>query len=171
MSKKKRNILQFLYDLEYTISNIKNYMTGVSYEEFTENELLIGYIERQLEKIGEAIGQIQKIDSDFLLEAKLDKKYWENIKGVRNRLIHEYWGTSLEMIYEISTDELDELLEYCLTLQGKAIWENSFFLMKIFVMVILYQLKIRYTKLRKVEWQEKIKNWRRRRCIKILLKL
>jgi uncharacterized protein with HEPN domain len=121
MSKKKRNILQFLYDLEYTISNIKNYMTGVSYEEFTENELLIGYIERQLEKIGEAIGQIQKIDSDFLLEAKSDKKYWENIKGVRNRLIHEYWGTSLEMIYEISTDELDELLEYCLTLQGKAI--------------------------------------------------
>ncbi|MDX8334925.1 HepT-like ribonuclease domain-containing protein [Candidatus Cetobacterium colombiensis] len=34
------------------------------------------------------------------------------MKGVRNRLIHEYWGTSIQMIYEISLDEMDELLEY-----------------------------------------------------------
>ncbi|WP_293723758.1 HepT-like ribonuclease domain-containing protein [uncultured Cetobacterium sp.] len=38
--------------------------------------------------------------------------YWEGIKGVRNRLIHEYWGTGIQMIYEISVDEMDELLDY-----------------------------------------------------------
>ena len=41
-----------------------------------------------------------------------NKSYWEGIKGVRNRLIHEYWGTSIQMIYEISVDEMDELLDY-----------------------------------------------------------
>ncbi|WP_448819913.1 HepT-like ribonuclease domain-containing protein [Cetobacterium sp.] len=33
-------------------------------------------------------------------------------QGVRNKLIHEYWGTSIQMIYEISVDEMDELLDY-----------------------------------------------------------
>ena len=32
--------------------------------------------------------------------------------GMRNRLIHEYFGVSIEMIYYVSKDELDELKEY-----------------------------------------------------------
>ena len=31
---------------------------------------------------------------------------------MRNRLIHEYWGTSLEMIYEVSVFEMEDLLKY-----------------------------------------------------------
>jgi len=73
---------------------------------------LIGYVERQLEKIGEAITQIQKLDKNILLQSYNEISYWENIKGMRNRLIHEYWGTSIEMVYEVSLYELEELLEY-----------------------------------------------------------
>lgn len=111
MSKSKRKIIQFLYDIEDSAKNIKKYVEPLSFEEFVENDLVIGYVERQLEKIGEAINHIQKLDQNFLTLVK-NKRYWENIKGVRNRLIHEYWGTSLEMIYDISIDEMDELLEY-----------------------------------------------------------
>lgn len=111
MSKNKRKIIQFLYDIEDSAKNIKKYVEPLSFEEFVENDLVIGYVERQLEKIGEAINHIQKLDQNFLTLVK-NKRYWENIKGVRNRLIHEYWGTSLEMIYDISIDEMDELLEY-----------------------------------------------------------
>lgn len=112
MSKIRRTILQFLYDMEDSAKNIKKYAEPLTFEEFSQNDLIVGYIERQLEKIGEAINHIQKLDAELLLIANKNKKYWENIKGVRNRLIHEYWGTSLEMIYDISTDEMDELLEY-----------------------------------------------------------
>lgn len=73
---------------------------------------MIGYVERQLEKIGEAITQIQKLDKNILLQSYNEISYWENIKGMRNRLIHEYWGTSIEMVYEVSLYELEELLEY-----------------------------------------------------------
>ncbi len=45
--------------------------------------------------------------------------YWENIKGMRNRLIHEYWGTSLEMIYEVSVFEMEDLLKYIYLLREK----------------------------------------------------
>ncbi|MGL6168174.1 MAG: HepT-like ribonuclease domain-containing protein, partial [Fusobacteriaceae bacterium] len=48
------------------------------------------------------------LDKDILISIYDNKSYWEGIKGVRNRLIHEYWGTSIQMIYEISTDEIPE---------------------------------------------------------------
>lgn len=114
MCKKRRSIIQFTYDIEECIDIIQEEVENKNYEEFVEDKKTIGYIERQLEKIGEAITQIQKIDNIILMRIYADKSYWENIKGVRNRIIHEYWGTSLMMLYEISKFELDELKELIL---------------------------------------------------------
>ena len=119
MSKLKRNIIQFTYDIEEFITEIKEEVNGKEYINFSSDRKLIGYIERQIEKIGEAINQIQKLDKDILLKIYNNKGYWENIKGMRNRLIHEYWGTSIEMLYEISIYELDELLSYVLKIRDE----------------------------------------------------
>ena len=119
MSKLKRNIIQFTYDIEEFIVEIKEEISGKEYTNFSSDKKLIGYIERQIEKIGEAINQIQKLDKDILLQINNNKSYWENIKGMRNRLIHEYWGTSIEMLYEISIYELDELLSYVLKIRDE----------------------------------------------------
>ena len=119
MCKRKRNILQFTYDIEECIDVIQEEISKVSFEEFVNDRKTIGYIERQLEKIGEAISQIQKLDKNILTDIFSDHSYWENIKGMRNRLIHEYWGTSLEMIYEISVFEMEDLLKYIYLLREK----------------------------------------------------
>ena len=119
MSKLKRNIIQFTYDIEEFIAEIKEEVSGKEYINFSSDRKLIGYIERQIEKIGEAINQIQKLDKKILLKIYNNKGYWENIKGMRNRLIHEYWGTSIEMLYEISIYELDELLSYVLKIRDE----------------------------------------------------
>ena len=119
MSKLKRNIIQFTYDIEEFIADIKEEVSGKEYTNFSSDKKLIGYIERQIEKIGEAINQIQKLDKEILLKIYNNKGYWENIKGMRNRLIHEYWGTSIEMLYEISIYELDELLSYVLKIRDE----------------------------------------------------
>ena len=119
MSKLKRNIIQFTYDIEEFIVEIKEEISGKEYTNFSSDKKLIGYIERKIEKIGEAINQIQKLDKDILLQINNNKSYWENIKGMRNRLIHEYWGTSIEMLYEISVYELDELLSYMLKIRDE----------------------------------------------------
>ena len=119
MSKLKRNIIQFTYDIEEFIIEIKEEVSGKEYINFSSDRKLIGYIERQIEKIGEAINQIQKLDKEILLKIYNNKGYWENIKGMRNRLIHEYWGTSIEMLYEISIYELDELLSYVLKIRDE----------------------------------------------------
>ena len=119
MCKRKRNILQFTYDIEECIDVIQEEISKVSFEEFVNDRKTIGYIERQLEKIGEAISQIQKLDKNILTGIFSDRSYWENIKGMRNRLIHEYWGTSLEMIYEVSVFEMEDLLKYIYLLREK----------------------------------------------------
>ena len=119
MCKRKRNILQFTYDIEECIDIIQEEISKVSFEEFVNDRKTIGYIERQLEKIGEAISQIQKLDKNILTDILSDHSYWENIKGIRNRLIHEYWGTSLEMIYEVSVFEMEDLLKYIYLLRKK----------------------------------------------------
>ena len=85
---------------------------------------MIGYVERQLEKIGEAITQIQKLEKNILLQSYNEISYWENIKGMRNRLVHEYWGTSIEMVYEVSLYELEELLEYIKQVRNNVINTN-----------------------------------------------
>ena len=112
MYKKNRNIIQFAYDIEECINEVIEEVNGIEYVEFAADKKLIGYVKRQLEKIGEAITQIQKLDKNILLQSYNEISYWENIKGMRNRLIHEYWGTSIEMVYEVSLYELEELLEY-----------------------------------------------------------
>ena len=119
MSKVKRNIIQFTFDIEEFITEIKEEIDGKEYKDFSSDNKLIGYIERQIEKIGEAINQIQKLDKDILLQIYNNKSYWENIKGIRNRLIHEYWGTSIEMLYEISVYELEDLLNYILEVRNQ----------------------------------------------------
>lgn len=119
MCKRKRNILQFTYDIEECIDVIQEEISKVSFEEFVNDRKTIGYIERQLEKIGEAISQIQKLDKNILTDIFSDHSYWENIKGMRNRLIHEYRGTSLEMIYEVYVFEMEDLLKYIYLLREK----------------------------------------------------
>lgn len=112
MSKIRRNITQFTYDIEEAIGYIQNDLLDKSFEEFSSDVKTISFVERQLEKIGEAITQIQKLDKEILYKVYNNKSYWEDIKGMRNRLIHEYWGTSIDMLYNVSMLELDELKEY-----------------------------------------------------------
>lgn len=123
MSKMKRSIIQFSYDVEEFITYIQEDISKMSFAEFREDRKSIGYIERQLEKIGEAVTQIQKLDKEVLYKIYDNKSYWENIKGMRNRLIHEYWGTSIQMVYEISVFEMEELLKYIKELRNLVIKE------------------------------------------------
>lgn len=112
MSKEERSILQFLYDIIEFATGLQRNISSLSKKDFFQNEMAINYAERNFEKIGEAISQIQKRDSKILFIGNDSKSYWEIIKGMRNRIIHEYWGTSLDMIYDICLYDLEELKEY-----------------------------------------------------------
>ncbi|WP_322787882.1 HepT-like ribonuclease domain-containing protein [Salibacterium qingdaonense] len=83
------------------INKIENYTTGLSFEEFDQNQLLIDAVLRNLEVIGEAAKHVP---------SEIRQKYslipWKNIIGLRNILIHEYFGIDEQIVWEVVTVDL-----------------------------------------------------------------
>jgi uncharacterized protein with HEPN domain len=58
----------------------------------------------QIEVIGEAIS---KLEADFT--NKYPEIPWNDIKAMRNILIHEYWQTDIEEVYDTIKNDLPNL--------------------------------------------------------------
>jgi uncharacterized protein with HEPN domain len=50
----------------------------------------------------------KKLSYEF---TNLDKEYWKNIAGLRDRIAHDYGGVNLEIIEIVLRDKIDELIE------------------------------------------------------------
>jgi uncharacterized protein with HEPN domain len=99
----KRNHLMFLEDVLESMNRIETYLTGVTYNQFIENQLIIDATIRNLEVIGEA--------SKYIPE-EIKERYpmipWRKMTGLRNILIHEYFGIDEENVWEIASNNLPQ---------------------------------------------------------------
>ncbi|MEK9149736.1 MAG: DUF86 domain-containing protein [Candidatus Desantisbacteria bacterium] len=106
MSNKDREAKLFIADVLEAIQKIENYTHKMSYEEFMKDERTKDAVLRNLEVIGEAVKNIpNEIKEKYL---KVD---WKAISGMRDRLIHGYFGVSFPIIWETVTDELPTFKE------------------------------------------------------------
>lgn len=85
--------LQHIYD---AILEIESYVKNSSYQEFESNTMMYYACVKQLEIIGEAANnitpQFKKLYSEIL---------WREIVGLRNILIHEYFGIDTKIVWDI----------------------------------------------------------------------
>lgn len=99
----KRSHKLFAEDILDAIEKINRYINGFSYDDFVENEMVIDAVIRNLEVIGEAAKNISEKDQ---------KNYstipWKRMIGLRNIVIHGYFGIDLAIIWEIITRNLPE---------------------------------------------------------------
>ncbi len=100
----QRDYKIYLNDILIAIEKIENYKKGISDKEFVEEDLVIDAIIRNLEIIGEAA---KKIPID--IKRKYPKIEWKKISGLRNILIHEYFGIDLEIVWDIIANKIPEL--------------------------------------------------------------
>ncbi|MFZ2975259.1 MAG: DUF86 domain-containing protein [Candidatus Moraniibacteriota bacterium] len=86
------------------IETIEGYKKGLSFELFLENKMVMDAIVRELEIIGEASNNIsekfQKENTDIP---------WRKVIGIRNMLIHEYFGVNKKIVWETVENDLPEL--------------------------------------------------------------
>jgi uncharacterized protein with HEPN domain len=104
MSKREPELL--LKDIEESIKKIKVYTKGMSFEMFQNDDKTIDAVIRNFEIIGEAANRIPDEIKDKFTEVN-----WHRIRGFRNRIVHDYMGVDLEIIWEIIEKNIDELQE------------------------------------------------------------
>ena len=86
------------------ICEIKLFIEGYSHEEFNNDRKTINACVFNLSQIGELAGKV----SDELQE-EYSNIEWRGIKALRNRIVHDYDGVNLNMVWEFLTTELNEL--------------------------------------------------------------
>ena len=86
------------------ISDIGKFMHGVSEEQFFGNREKQYAVLRGLEIIGEATKNLSAE-----LKAKNSEVDWKNIAGMRDKLIHAYFGVNLPLVWETVKKDLPQL--------------------------------------------------------------
>lgn len=88
------------------INKILQYTEGVSHEEFEANSMLVEACVFNLSQIGELAN---KVSSEF--QDTNPSIPWRMIYGLRNRIVHDYEGVNLVLIWDIVCEDLPELLD------------------------------------------------------------
>ena len=102
MSKRKPDV--YLQDILESIQQIEEYLDSVNKNEFYQNSEKQDAVLRRLEIIGEAAKHI----SDDIRD-EYDEIPWRKIAGMRDIIIHEYFGVTLSMIWVVTQRDLPDL--------------------------------------------------------------
>ena len=99
-----RLLLDYLNDILESITDIREFTAGMTKENFYADRKTIKAVVRSLEVIGEAAGKIPQQSRNTYPEVS-----WLEIIGMRNRLIHEYFGVDLDIVWQTIEEDLESL--------------------------------------------------------------
>lgn len=99
-----RDLSLYFSDIIDAIESINSFIQGLDFDEFAHDDKTVSAVVRKFEVIGEAVKQIPE---------NMRKKYnsipWKDISGMRDRLIHFYFGVDTQLVWTTIHDSLPEL--------------------------------------------------------------
>lgn len=103
-----------IQDILTCIEKIERYTSGMTMTEFKKEEIVIDAVVRNFEIIGEASKHIP---------ANIRNKYpdvpWNEMAGIRNILIHEYFGVDTKILWSTAKKDLSSLKKQLLQIPLK----------------------------------------------------
>lgn len=99
MSRRDTDIL--LEDMLLAIDKALKYTKDLDFKQFTEDDKTIDAVTRNIEIVGEAS---TKLSED--LKQQYPGIDWKRIKGMRNRIVHDYFGVDMGIVWEVISNHL-----------------------------------------------------------------
>lgn len=100
----KRGDIESLYDIRESVTRIKAYIKKLDYQEFLTDKKTQDAVVRNLEIIGEAV---KNISDDF--KKKHKNVEWKKLAGLRDKIIHFYFGVNWDIIWDVVKNRMPEL--------------------------------------------------------------
>jgi uncharacterized protein with HEPN domain len=100
----KRRDADLVEDISEAITRIERYTAGLTLDAFLADTKTQDAAVRNLEIIGEAV---KSLSSDF--RKKHQGLPWQDIAGMRDRLIHDYAGVNWDIVWDVLQTKLPEL--------------------------------------------------------------
>ncbi len=99
-----RDRLLYLKDIFHAIESIETFTAGMDYDAFVADDKTQSAVIRKLEIIGEAVKQLP--EDILLLHPDIP---WKRIAGMRDKLIHFYFGVDPHLVWQTIRKRLPEL--------------------------------------------------------------
>ena len=101
---KKRDYSDYLQDILDSCSDVQEFIKGLSYDDFACDKKTKAATVRAIEVIGEAV---KNIPASF--RAKHTNIPWKQIAGMRDKLIHEYFGVDSRVLWKTATEDVPQI--------------------------------------------------------------
>ncbi len=95
----------FLHDIFKSSEYILEFVKGLDYETFVNDEKTLSAVIRKLVVIGEAVKNLP--DS---IKHKYSSIPWRDISGTRDHLIHGYFGLDFEIVWNTIQSDIPKLI-------------------------------------------------------------
>jgi uncharacterized protein with HEPN domain len=100
----KRVLLDYLYDILEAINDTETFLQNTDFNKFQSDNMRRNAVVRSLEIIGEAARNIPEE-----LRSQYKDIPWKRMAGMRDKLIHGYFGVDYESVWAVATERISEI--------------------------------------------------------------